>query len=100
MNPSFTFSATPWEYPGKAAWTFLSTPPDVTAAISDLASGTLRRGFGSVKVRVSIGMTTWTTSIFPDTKIGTYLLPIKREVRIREGITPTTNCEVYLECLL
>ena len=41
----------------------------------------LRRGFGSVRVSATTGVTTWKTSIFPDGKTGTYLLPVKKAVR-------------------
>ena len=43
-------------------------------------------GFGSVPVIVMIGKTRWKTSIFPDKRSGTYLLPIKAEVRKKENI--------------
>jgi len=42
--------------------------------------------FGSVRVAVTIGTTSWRTSIFPDSKTGTYLLPVKKEVRDAEKL--------------
>ena len=47
---------------------------------------TIKRGWGSVRVKVTLGKTKWDTSIFPDKKSGTYLLPIKAEVRIKEHV--------------
>ena len=44
-----------------------------------------QNGFGSVRVAVTIGSTTWKTSLFPS-KEGAYLLPIKAEVRKKERI--------------
>ena len=44
------------------------------------------RGFGSVPVKVTLGKTVWKTSIFPDSKSGTYLLPLKSSVRKAEGV--------------
>lgn len=49
-------------------------------------AGSSRRGWGSVRVEATIGTTTWTTSVFPDAKTGSFLLPIKKEVRNAEGI--------------
>lgn len=47
----------------------------------------LKRGWGSLQVKVTVGKTSWDTSIFPDSKRGAYLLPIKSEVRKKEDIT-------------
>ena len=44
-----------------------------------------RRGFGSLPVLVKMGKTEWKTSIFPDSRSGTYILPIKAAVRRAEG---------------
>ena len=44
------------------------------------------RGFGSLPVRVTIGVTTWDTSIFPHTSTGSHLLPLKATVRKAEHI--------------
>jgi hypothetical protein len=55
---------------------------DVIRSISD---GPVR-GFGSIKVKVRVGNSNWNTSIFPDTKSSTYLLPIKKSIRKTESI--------------
>lgn len=39
-----------------------------------------------MRVSVSIGGSRWTTSLFPDSKRGTYVLPIKKAVRVAEGV--------------
>jgi hypothetical protein len=44
-----------------------------------------RRGFGSVKVAVTVGSSTWKTSLFPQ-KSGGWFLPIKKPVRLGEGL--------------
>ena len=48
----------------------------------------VRRGFGSVRVDVTVGATSWRTSIFPDSKTGTYLVPVKKAVRVAEHLEP------------
>jgi hypothetical protein len=74
-------------YPGaEAAWHFVSVPKEEAEQIRALQQGKKRKGFGSVPVKVSIGTSTWKTSIFPDKKSGTYLLPLKASVRKKEGI--------------
>ena len=52
-----------------------------------------------MRVKVSIGRTKWATSIFPDRKRGTYLLPVKKEVRKAEGLQAGTLASVRLETL-
>jgi Domain of unknown function (DUF1905) len=73
-----------WDARPNETWTFVSLPAIQSEEIHDLARG-LRRGFGSVRVRASIGSSTWTTSIFPASQAG-YALPVKRPVRVAEGL--------------
>jgi len=79
------FSAELWRYDGEAAWFFVSLPGEIAEAIRD-EHGPLAGGFGSVKVRVRIGSSQWATSVFPDRRRGTYLLPVKKSVRQAEGV--------------
>lgn len=44
-----------------------------------------RRGFGSVKVTARIGDSEWQTSLFPQ-KSGGWFLPVKKPVRLAEGL--------------
>ena len=43
-------------------------------------------GFGSVKVRATIGDTTWETSLFPYKEVAGFALPVKAAVRKAEGL--------------
>ena len=67
-----TFAATLWIYDGPAAWHFVSLPTDVADEIADREADR-STAFGSVRVEARIGETTWATSLFPDTKSGTYV---------------------------
>ena len=73
-----------WLWDGDAAWHFVTLPEDVSDEVEEQAGE--RRGFGSVPVQVTIGSTTWTTSVFPDSKRGAFLLPVKKQVRTREQV--------------
>ena len=90
------FDAEVWEHsPGDpGSWHFLTLPGDVSDDIA-VASGP-REGFGSVRVVVTIGSTTWHTSLFPDAKLGSYVLPLKRPVRFAEGLHAGVTCRVRL----
>jgi hypothetical protein len=84
MSPSFTFTATVWLWKGDSAWHFISLPEDVADEIEAITHGHAR-GCGSVPVEVRSADVTWQTSIFPDKKSGTYLLPLKKQVRQHLG---------------
>ena len=74
-----------WLYPGMAGWHFISIPKKQTEDIKR-RFGAKAKGWGSLPVVVNIGKTKWKTSIFPDKKSGTYLLPLKADVRKKEGV--------------
>lgn len=82
---SYDLQAELWLYPGVSGWHFLTLPKNQAAEIRGLF-GDVARGWGSLPVRVTVGASTWTTSIFPDKKSGSYLLPVKATVRKAEGI--------------
>jgi hypothetical protein len=83
MKNTFTFTAVVYPYPGMAAWRFVNLPRSAAEAIRS-NYGSRKKGWGSIPVRVTAGTTTWETSIFPDQKSQTYLLPMKREIRMKE----------------
>ena len=66
-------------------WHFVSVSKKASKEIKEKFD-VMRRGFGSIPVVVTVGKTSWKTSIFPYKKSGTYLLPIKANVRKKEGI--------------
>jgi len=73
------FSAPLWLHSGDTGWVFATLPADLADEILVIAPRI--GGFGSVPVEVTIGATTWRTSLFPDNRRGSYLLPVKRAVR-------------------
>jgi len=93
---TFTFTAPLWRYPGADGWHFVSLPAGISADISDITAGT-RRGFGSVRVTVTVGATSWRTSIFPDSRTGAYLLPVKKEVRLAEHLETGDDVRAQLQ---
>jgi hypothetical protein len=96
----FFFDAELWIWDARRddSWTFVSLPEEVSEEVRELAAGP-RRGFGSVPVRVSIGTTTWKTSVFPDGARGVYVLPVKRAVRRAEGLDAGDVARVTVEVI-
>jgi hypothetical protein len=87
-----------WDVRRLDSWTFVSLPAEASEEIRELAAGRVR-GFGSVRVRVTVGGSVWTTSIFPDSKRGAYVLPVKRAVRKAEGVDTGDTVRVTVELM-
>jgi hypothetical protein len=84
-----------WFWRGPAPWYFVTVPEKQCRDLHAI-SGTVTYGWGMIPVRVRIGKTTWTTSLWP--KDGSYIVPIKTSVRkaekLEEGDTVTIRLEV------
>jgi hypothetical protein len=96
---NITFDAELWMWDVRRAdsWTFVSLPTEASAEIRELAGATPRRGFGSLRVRVTVGSSIWATTIFPDTAHGSYVLPIKKAVRKSEALSAGDIARVTIE---
>lgn len=73
-----------WEW-ASGGWFFVTLPEDTSDEIAEASEGATG-GFGSVRVEVTCGKTTWRTSLFPSKEAGAYVLPMKRSVRQAEGL--------------
>jgi hypothetical protein len=82
MSWTFESEIFSWDGDQPGSWRFARVPVDVA---DELRMGE-RQGFGSVKVRATIGETTWETSVFPEKATDTFVLPVKKSVRQAEGI--------------
>lgn len=95
----FNFEGKLQLYPGTSGWHFVALPQELSEQLSRRFHG-LKRGWGSLRVEVSIIGSVWKTSIFPDSKTGTYLLPIKLKIRKTEGLSDGTKARVKLLILI
>lgn len=74
-----------WLYPGAGGWHFVTLPRPAAKQIKSKFGG-FAKGWGSLPVVATIGSTSWKTSIFPDSKTGSCVLPIKADIRNKEKI--------------
>jgi hypothetical protein len=95
---TYEFDAALWLWSARESdsWTFLSLPQDVSDEIDDLTAP-FARGFGSVRVEVTLGATTWRTSIFPSKEQAAYVLPVKKAVRRAEGVADGDTVRVRID---
>ncbi|WP_211319288.1 DUF1905 domain-containing protein [Quadrisphaera granulorum] len=96
----YEFTAELWRWEARAdEWVFVRLPQDASDEIAAVPRP--RAGFGAVKVTASIGGSRWTTSIFPepgaDGEGVRYVLPLKKAVRVREGLELGDEVRVAVE---
>ena len=105
MTETHSITATLWIWTtdkAPASWHFLTIDGDAGEAIQALVlmrrlEFGRKRGWGSMKVRATIGDTSWETSIFPAKDVGGWLLPVKASVRKAEGLVAGDEVTVALE---
>lgn len=88
-----------WTGAEMGAWRFLGVPKNISEKIKEGQKGKMRRGWGAVKVNAKIRRSEWSTSIFPDSRSGTYLLPLKKEIRKKEGVMDGEEISITLQIL-
>jgi hypothetical protein len=99
MPARYAFTAPLWQWMARRdEWFFVSVPEELSDEITARTDG-IRGGFDSVPVLVTVGSTTWRTSIFPGSD-GRYSLPLKKAVRVAEGIERDAEVDVALELIL
>ena len=98
VKSKYKIRAEVWIYPGMAGWYFVSVPKKESARIK-IDFDKQKKGWGYLPVQVTLGKTSWRTSIFPDKKSGMYLLPLKAEVRKKERILKGMKVSFLLEII-
>ena len=98
LNRIFRLRSRVWLWPGPSSWHFVTVPKKYAHDIR-LFAPPVRRGFGAIKVEVTVGSTTWQTSIFPDKESESFILPLKQSVRKKEQIRADSDIEYILRIL-
>ena len=91
-----TFAAELWIWDARRSdtWTFVTVPPEHSDDLRERTGPP--GGFGSIPVEVTIGGSSWRTSVFPDKESGCYVLPIKAAVRKAEGLAAGDQAHIIL----
>lgn len=87
-----------WIYPGPSTWYFLNIDKEKSNEIKK-AFGANARGFGSLRVEVTVGESKWNTSIFWSSREGVYALPVKAQIRKKEGLFEGDNVKYVIKLL-
>jgi hypothetical protein len=86
-----------WHSEGGTAWHFITLPEAARDAVKIEIEGVPRKGFGSVKVNVTIAKSNFSTSLFPAKEYGSYLLPVKATVRKANALQAGDEVKVLVE---
>lgn len=74
---------------------FVTLPDEAAAMVAEYKLVTGKRGgFGSLRVTATIGGTRWSTTL--NSRAGSYSLPIKKPVRVAEGLAEGDVIDVEL----
>ncbi|MGF6824075.1 hypothetical protein M2317_003000 [Microbacterium sp. ZKA21] len=88
------FAGPVWFWRGPAPFHFVTVPAAESEMIHDVA-GIVTYGWGMIPVRVTVGSTTLSTSLWP--KDGGYIVPIKKALQDSESIAVDDVIEITLD---
>ncbi|WP_394794488.1 DUF1905 domain-containing protein [Armatimonas sp.] len=91
---TLTFTGPIWQWRGPSPFHFVTVPEQESEELRAI-SGLVTYGWGMVPARVTIGETTYKTSLWP--KNGGYIVPLKDVVRKAEHLEIDDTVTVRLE---
>jgi hypothetical protein len=91
----FEFITKIWQHAGQGGWHFVSLPQALAKKIRDNLKSE-EEGWGRLKAKAKIGNSEWETAIWFDTKMNTYLLPLKAEIRKKENLETDKNIKTTI----
>ncbi len=92
----YEFSAVVWKYDGEGAWYFASVPVKQSKNIRQIHQES-EEGWGRLKSEIIINKSNWKTSIWFDTRLNRYIVPIKFVIRKKEQIKEGSKVNIKLK---
>lgn len=94
----YEFSAKIWHYSstgGMGGWWIVCLPKEMAKEIRENLKF-LEEGWGRLKIMAKVGNSQWQTAIWFDTKLDTYIFPLKAEIRKKEKLEADEDIEVAI----
>ena len=79
----YKFQSQMWRWPGDMGWHFVTLPKALSKEIKSVGK---IYGAGFVKIKVTLGKSSWVTALFPHKESESYLLSIKQSIRNKERL--------------
>ncbi len=98
LKINYHFDANLWRYSGKGGWYFVTLPRSLSDHIK-MAHGCSQSSWGRLKVNVTVSSDKWTTSLWYDTKLCSYLLPIKAAIRQKNLLEVDHEISINIEII-
>lgn len=94
MKRKFTIKGVVWVWPGSTPWHFITLDKKI--------SDEVRESFPKmsiVKIKAKVGEVEWQTAFFRESKTKSYIMPLKKKIRLAEDIWSGEEIEVHVEIL-
>lgn len=91
----YGFSTKMWKHTSPGGWYFVSLPKTLSKEIRENLKWQ-EEGWGRMKAFAQIGELIWETAIWFDTKMDTYVLPVKSEIRKKRNLETNQDIEMNL----
>lgn len=96
MEYKFKTSLDKWS--GDGGWFFIRIPKKYYDELKMISLDN-KRGFGSIRVEVTVGTSIWRTSIFPDNDDKSFILFVKKQIRSSEDLDLGSRLNVAVKVL-
>lgn len=91
----YEFSTKMWKHSSPGGWHFVSLPKNISKEIRENLKWQ-EEGWGRMKALAKIEQFDWETAIWFDTKMDTYILPVKAEARKRSNLEINKKIEIKI----
>lgn len=91
----YVFTGIMWKHDAPGGWYFVSLPAAISKEIRENL-GWQEEGWGRMKAKANIGIHSWDTAIWFDSKRKTYILPIKADIRKKARLEVDKRVEISI----
>ncbi len=98
QNNTYKIKSQIWIWPGDAGWHFISLDKKLSKKIKEKYINK-KYGGGFIKIKATIGSSSWLTALFPYTSQEIYLISVKKKIRTAEDLFEGDNITLKFEIL-